>query len=155
MKDLCPPWWLLKWAKRYFIFIQIGELPTANATWGCLELRSFREKNFYHFWKLKCLKETDKLKLSLLCFSFANVWWQWQWAKLPRQRAASASVLVTEDLLSPCTSLPFICTYMPLSPNVEQDSLRNEGNGLGNGGNATPHWGHQCLLDLTIHSMKL
>ena len=77
VKDLCPPWWLLKWAKRYFIFIQIGELPTANATWGCLELRSFREKNFYHFWKLKCLKETDKLKLSLLCFSFANVWWQW------------------------------------------------------------------------------
>ena len=49
VKDLCPPWWLLNWAKRYFIFIQIGELPTANATWGCLELRSFREQNFYHF----------------------------------------------------------------------------------------------------------
>ena len=51
VKDLCPPWWLLKWAKRYFIFIQIGELPTANATWGCLELRSFRDKNYYHFLK--------------------------------------------------------------------------------------------------------
>ena len=85
VKDLCPPWWLLKWAKRYFIFIQIGELPTANATWGCLELRSFSKRNFYHFLKLKCFKETEKLKLSLLCFSFANVWWQWQWTKLPRQ----------------------------------------------------------------------
>ena len=44
---------------------------------------------------------------------------------------------------------------LPLFPHV-QDSLRNEGNGVGNGGNTTPHWGHHCLFDLFLpDSMKL